>query len=874
MEDRGRAPGSPDFGAFLRHYRLAAGLSQEALAERARMSTNGISSLERGYRRTPQRETLALLVGALALNDAQREEFEAAAARSALLGRRASVTVGPWADGATAALPLALTSFVGREAELDEIAALVRERRMVTLTGAGGVGKTQTALRAATALSDATNGAVCFVGLASLANPSLVVAAIASTLGVQEVPDRPLLDTLRAYLKNKVLLLILDNCEHVVTEAATVAQALLAGCPHVRILATSREALRAAGEYVYRLRSLPVPSAEASRTLSAADAAAYGAVVLFADRAQAADAHFAITAENAPIVADLSRRLDGIPLAIELAAARVNVLSVKALAEKLDDRFRILTRADRTALPRHQTMGAAIDWSYDLLSAREQRVFERLSVFAGGCALATAADVCAGDVVLESGVLDLVFSLVDKSLVVTDLRASEPRYYLLESFRQYARQKLNARGEQELVGRRHALAFLLLAEELDAAWDTSPDLAWGEVTRLELDNLRAAVEWALACRNDIAAGQRLAVVAAMWESVAHLERRRWISLARSLVDESTPGTVVAGLSLADSTIANHLDEFEFGLASGCDALTRYTALGDEIGIVRSQENVGWALCALRRISEATPVLRENLFRARRLGLEKRTAVALRDNAAVCCDSGDFATARRQLGEALEIYKRIGAARLEALALGHLGECELCAGNVQLAVRYFSEALPILRDFNDVRGFAGCLSIASLSVASEGDHDRAEAYAREALAISTDHHLAAIAACSIQRLAATALLRKGGRLEDPELCSRVARLLGFVDARLIAIGTRRNYLEVRECDRAINQLRDAIGADEVARLRAEGTTMTEEQAVALALALQPEGHQGITSQSSLFENSKSMFGLHSRTVGFVAEKVPE
>jgi transcriptional regulator with XRE-family HTH domain len=233
MEDRGRVLGSPDFGTLLRHYRLAAGLSQEALAERARMSTQGISALERGYRRTPQRETLALLVGALALNDEQRGEFQATAARSALRGPWVRVAVGPWSDGATANLPLALTSFVGREAELGEIAALLGDHRMVTLTGAGGVGKTQTALRAATALSDATHGAVCFVGLASLANPSLVVPAIGSALGVQEVPNRPLLDTLLAYLKNKSLLLILDNCEHVITEAATVAGALLAACPNI-----------------------------------------------------------------------------------------------------------------------------------------------------------------------------------------------------------------------------------------------------------------------------------------------------------------------------------------------------------------------------------------------------------------------------------------------------------------------------------------------------------------------------------------------------------------------------------------------------------------------------------------------------------------
>ena len=422
MEDRGRVAGSSDFGMLLRRYRLAAGLSQEALAERARMSTEGISALERGYRRTPQRETLALLVSALGLDEEQRAEFEATAARSVLLGRGTSVTVGPWADGATLNLPLALTSFVGRASELDEIATLVREHRMVTLTGTGGIGKTQTALHVASALREFDSIALCFIGLASVSDASLVVAAIASALRLQEVPNRPLLETLLAYLKNKTLLLILDNCEHVITQAAAVAATLLTGCARVRILATSREPLRAAGEYCYRLPSLSLPSPKASRQLSVSEAAGYGAIVLFIDRARAANHRFTLTDENAPIVAVLCRRLDGVPLAMELAAARVSHLSLNALVQKLDDRFEVLTGGDRTALPRQQMMRATIDWSYNLLAAPERRVFERLSVFAGGCTLAAAATVCGGEEAAEVELFNLLSSLVDKSLVVADSR--------------------------------------------------------------------------------------------------------------------------------------------------------------------------------------------------------------------------------------------------------------------------------------------------------------------------------------------------------------------------------------------------------------------------------------------------------------------
>jgi len=419
VEDEGRVASSPEFGTLLRRYRLAAGLSQEALAERARMSTEGVSALERGYRRTPQRETLALLVRALALDDEQRAEFEATATPSrALRGREGAA--GPWSGTGISNLPLSLTSFVGREVELDEVSRLVRDHRLVTLTGAGGIGKTQTALQLGAALTKTAETAVCFVALAPVGDPRLVVAAIASTLSVQEVPDRPLLETLIAYLKNKALLLILDNCEHVITEAAFVAGALLAGCPRLRILVTSREPLRTAGEHTYRLPSLSVPTPETARRLSAPEALSYGALVLFSDRARAVDHNFTLTDQNTSTVAGICRRLDGIPLAIELGAARVNMFPVHVIAKKLDHRFIILAGGERTALPRQQTMRAAIDWSYDLLAPREQRMFERLSVFAGGCTLATANAVCAGEDVAEPDVIDLLSSLVDKSLLLAD----------------------------------------------------------------------------------------------------------------------------------------------------------------------------------------------------------------------------------------------------------------------------------------------------------------------------------------------------------------------------------------------------------------------------------------------------------------------
>lgn len=395
------------------------------------MSVAGVSALERGYRRTPQFETLTLLAAALALAEDDRRAFEAAAARGRSSRQRgqASITVGPWAGTGHAGLPLALTGFVGRESELAEIALLIRDHRLVTLTGSGGVGKTQTSLQVVATMAGTPESTVCFVGFGEITAPSLVAPAIASSLGVQELPSVPLIETIVATLRNRSLLLLLDGCEHVIEEAAAAAQAVLAGCPRVRILATSREPLAAAGERTYRLPSL---SSQAS-------------VALFADRAQAVDAHFALDDANVRTVTEICLRLDGIPLAIELAAAHVNVLSVSTLAERLDDRFRILIGGERTALPRQQTMRATIDWSYDLLSGPERRVFERLSAFEGGCTLEAAVAVCTGDEVAASDVPDLLWSLVNKSLVAADLERSEPRYGMLESFRQYARERLAAR---------------------------------------------------------------------------------------------------------------------------------------------------------------------------------------------------------------------------------------------------------------------------------------------------------------------------------------------------------------------------------------------------------------------------------------------
>ena len=817
METDKRTTGSSEFGVLLRRYRVAAGLSQEALAERARMSTEGISALERGFRRTPQRATLAQLATALELGDEEVQDLEEAAARRVLLNRGggASVTVGPWSARGSASLPLSPKSFVGRESELGEIVTLVRDHRLVTLTGAGGIGKTQTALQVATALS-AAEGAICFVELAPLSDSSLVVAAVASALGVQEVPNRVLLETLRAFLKNKSLLLILDNCEHVIREAARVAEALTASCGRLRVLATSREPLRAAGEFTYRLTSLDAESAS----------------VLFADRACAVDRRFALTNETAPVVSEICRHLDGIPLAIELAAARVDVLPLGALTKKLDNRFGLLTSGQRTVLPRQQTMRAAIDWSYDLLAPQEQRVFERLSVFAGGATLAAASVVCSDEGVVEDDVFERLSSLADKSMVVVELERNEPRYHFLESFRQYAGEKLTLRGERDMVARRYARVCLEQAERFGLAFDTEPDDVWGQLAHDELDNWRAVLQWALNDRGDAVLGQRLAAELTMvWHFLAPSQGRDWVGSAIACVDERTPPQVVALLSYAEAWVAFTFFDGKRTLESSELAIVRYRALGDQLGTARAQRLAGCELAHLGRFAEAEALLCAALQTGRKLNNRKLVANILLCLAGANYKVGDLVAARRYLGEAVPIYEALGARFGIASAMGALANYEFSAGNAELALRHGTATLEAFRAANHTQGVAIGLTNMALYLISLARYDEAEQRARAALALAIELQQDALAASALLHIAVVAArraeLESEGRLAA---YAGVARLLGFVEPFFAVRGAPFYTDKYQEFDPLLSLLQGALEPDQLTKLMAEGAAMMQEKAI--------------------------------------------
>jgi predicted ATPase/DNA-binding SARP family transcriptional activator len=549
-------------------------------------------------------------------------------------------------------LPLLLSSFVGRQREMAAVERLLAANRLVTLTGTGGCGKTRLAIEVAAGARTAYPDGVWLVELAGLSDPGLIAPVAAQVLGVREQPGRAPAEVLADHLQARRLLIVLDNCEHLVAESARLAETLLRACPALAILATSRQPLRVGGETVWRVPSLSIP--DPAQPLPAAELARYEAACLFIERAAAVAPGFAATAENAADISRVCYRLDGLPLAIELAAARVPALTVAEIARRLDDRFALLTSGSRTALTRQQTLKATLDWSHDLLNEDERVLLRRLCVFAGGFDLEAAEAVCAGPSLAPAEVLPLLTELVDKSLVAADPVAGAMRYRLLETVREYARARLGEAGETAWAGRRHADYFLELAERAEARLPGPDRARWLDRLEADHDNLRAAFE-ALLADNARGALRLAASLGQFWVWRGYLgEGQRALEATLACSHEVSPFRAKAFLAVCALTIRHTILPEAAALAEA--SLAIYRQLGDKAGASRALLSLAAVAWILTEHDRATAHLEESRALAREIASGAGELSALNALAAVDWYAGALEASESRLLESLDLAR--------------------------------------------------------------------------------------------------------------------------------------------------------------------------------------------------------------------------
>jgi predicted ATPase/class 3 adenylate cyclase len=719
-------------------------------------------------------------------------------------------------------LPIQRTSFRGREHDLEEVASLLRQHKLVTLFGSGGVGKTRLALQVGAEVLDQYPDGVWLIDFAPITDPELVSSVIAKEIGMPQVEGRRIDESIPQWLKRKKLLLILDNCEHVLETVAAIADGVTRSCPDVRLLATTRQALGVSGEKVLRLASLDVP--HKITDLTPAAVMEFGAVALFVDRASLVDKAFTLTYDNAPIVAEICRRLDGIPLAIELAAARVKILSIPNLAQRLNERFKILTGGSRTALPRQKTLGALIDWSYDLLTPQEQMLFSRVGIFAGGFSLDAASAVCSGEDLDEIDILDLLSSLTDKSLVVTDTAGEQERCHLLESTRAYALEKLAAAGEHERLARRHAEYFRDQAQDARERSGTGSTAAWLVSVERELDNYRAALEWALKDGHDLALGGAVAgdLFSLWFAGGLTAEGRYWIGLAQAALDESMHPEVAARLWLV-------LAYFSSGKrAHDCAqrAVALYQSAGDEKGQAWALYSLAFSLFQMRQLEEASDVNARALAAMHTLGHKSGIAYCLNVRAGIQEIRGDVGAARESYAQVLAAWKALGDEAGTAFVLANLADLEFGDGQVEQALRLAGEALEIHARGKNVWNLANAHSNTAAYRIALGDVDGARESAREGLRWARQAQYALGIAIALQHIGLLLALR--GEVND------ATRLIGYVDRQYKELGTEREATETWGYEKLMAASREQLSETEIGKLAAEGAAWSEDQAAEAAL----------------------------------------
>lgn len=772
-------------------------------------------------------------------------------------------------------LPLQLTSFIGREREMREVKKLLclATTRFLTLTGVGGCGKTRFALQIASDLLEHFPDGAWLIELASLSDPMLVPQAVAAVFEVRESSDRLLIDALTNYLQSKHLLLVFDNCEHLIEACAQLVETLLHTCSHLRILATSRESFDILGETVWHvpslslpdLNELPKPGIEPISTLTQSEAAR-----LFVDRALGALPAFRLTERNVMAIAQICQRLDGMPLAIELAAARVKVLSVEQIAARLNDRFNLLTVGNRTALPRQQTLRATMDWSYDLLTEEERVLFRRLAVFAGGWTLPAAERICSGNGIDSHQVMDLLARLLDKSLVGITEQEGEIRYSFLETVRQYALEKLREAGEIDIVQLQLYEFLLHLLAEAESGMQGAAQTAWLECIEGELDNFRTTLEWSLQQSAKTKQGVGLRLVVAMSEFWLRRnywkEGREWIAralkeppddqlllprvkalkyafqfsieigdinAARSHLEENDKlvsrlrdDKEIADLTLQRARLARFEHQLDKSRSYAEESLKQFTLLGDERGMASALGLLGVVERTQGENTTAREHLNESLRLYKKIGDREALGNSLSHSAFAAFQLRDFSGAHSLFKELLTLAEETADKSLMRHALVNLGEVARSAGDDDQAERYYYASLALARELS-AKLHAGCdlLNLGYVAV-HKGNYHSARQYFRECVTIHQEEKLDWGIATAVEGFASLAAMQ--GKAES------AARLLGAIESYSILDGVMSTPADRIEHERTLAAVQTRLDQNTFDVAWTEGTTMTLEQAVEYAL----------------------------------------
>ena len=844
-------PESISFGAWLRRQRRTLDLTQKAFADQVGCAEITVRRMEADEYK-PSNALALTLFEKLGIPEAERPHWISFARGISDLPTQST----PQSKTPNSNLPISLISFIGRGKEQAEVLQLISKHRLVTLTGSGGVGKTRFAIQVGQQLLRNYLDGVWLVELASLNDPTLLPQTAATLFGLRTQSGISYMDLLVNYLRAKSALLILDNCEHLLDACAHLAETLLKNSAGLKILITSREPLEIAGEARYRIPSLSLPDLPYRLdTLRE-----FESIKLFEERAQLIQFDFSVTPENASSVVQSCQRLDGIPLAIELAAAKVGVLSPAQIAKQLGESLDLLTGGSRTALPRHQTLRASINWSWSLLTEAEQRLMRQLSVFAGGWTLEAAQSVCDGDVLV------LLNSLVTKSLIVTNQRTeNNVRYSFHETIRQYAREKLTDSGESEVVCGRHLDFFLAIALSFEHEVHSSQILNWMRSVNDEHNNLLEAMNWS-GESGQVQSGLRLGValhyywlnyghwkvgrdslerLLACPEAAEHtIARANALNLAGDLATQQ--GDLKAARMLLEESKAIGLELGEAGKhslgwtimlhgqtlmghdkAMAQDELDQSVVLLREVGeswrLAVALLDLGWLAGHQGQLVQARELFRESLAILRNMGDTWTSALPTQSLGWVFYCLGEFATASAHLQQALEVYRIVGDKIYSPSCLAHLGAMALLQGNDEQATAYFDQRLALVRDLMDKAGIANALCDLGIAAGHRGNYARSTTLLNEGLVLSKEIGDTYLMAACLTGLASI-----------PRQPRHAAKMLAAAQAAFERSGDFIEPLYRIEQKRAENKIRERLDAQDFAKLLEEGQVMPVEQTVVLAL----------------------------------------